>query len=277
MISNRYRAAMILAPLLACSWLLLAFVDPNGPGNYLSIGFMVGTLFSQPTLAAAWTALGPGPLLWRLPLSLAWIAALAVAYVVQNRLHRISMPSSELVFVASVAGQWMLVQLPLWVLAVVYGLRVRHQSDPPETVRDRQFGIRQVMILTFIVAVVLGVFRLAVAEYAMHFENINRTSLAIIGVQALAAVTMNLPLLIAALLPRFWLPAIGVVLTLIGLGTWYELPLLLIIGGPGVGASVWLLVLINGYQSAWILAVVAILRMCGYGIGRSDRPTVDRG
>jgi hypothetical protein len=187
------------------------------------------------------------------------------------------MPSSELVFVASVAGQWMLVQLPLWVLAVVYGLRVRHQSDPPETVRDRQFGIRQVMILTFIVAVVLGVFRLAVAEYAMHFENINRTSLAIIGVQALAAVTMNLPLLIAALLPRFWLPAIVVVLTLIGLGTWYELPLLLIIGGPGVGASVWLLVFINGFQSAWILAVVTILRMCGYGIGRSDRPTVDRG
>jgi hypothetical protein len=267
---SRYLAAFILTPILAFSWLLLMLIDPRAPpALYVFVGYMVGTLFAQPSLAAAWVALGPGPLLWRLPLSLGWTGALVIAYVLQASVHgQPSHPSEALIVAAALIGQWLVVQLPLWGLRVVYGVRLRHASDPPESTRDRQFGIRQVMILTFIVAVVLGVCRWVVAETAVHFQDMDWSGLAIITFLALAGIIMNFPLLIAALLPRYWLPAIGVVLVLIALGTWYELPLLLAVGGPGVTASNWLLVAVNGFQAAWVLGVVALVRRCGYSIER---------
>ena len=267
---SRYLAAFILAPVLVFSWLLLALIDNRAPPTlYFFIGYMVGTLFAQPSLAAAWVALGPGPLLWRLPLSLCWTTALMIAYVLQASVHgHPSNPSEALMVAAALFGQWLIVQVPLWGLRVVYGIRLRHTSDPPESARDRQFGIRQVMILTFIVAVVLGVCRWVVAETAVHFQDMNWSGLAIITFLALAGIIMNFPLLVAALLPRYWLPAIGVVLVLIALGTWYELPLLMAVGGPGMTASNWLLIAINGFQAAWVLGVVALVRMGGYSIER---------
>src|SRR5688572_15227013 len=82
--SSRYFMLWLLLPLLGFSWLLLAAVEPNGPGplDYVLIGYLIGTLFGQATLASAWMALGPLPLLWRLPLSLSWVAALAIAFIV---------------------------------------------------------------------------------------------------------------------------------------------------------------------------------------------------
>ena len=51
--------------------------EPNPkPLEYLTIGYFVGTLFGHATLAATWTAFGPLPLVWRLPLSIGWVAAL---------------------------------------------------------------------------------------------------------------------------------------------------------------------------------------------------------
>jgi hypothetical protein len=145
-------------------------------------------------------------------------------------------------------------------------MRLRHDDDPPETVRDRQFGIRQVMILTFIVAVVLGVCRMVAVQSAPHFATNNSGEIAVFALLAAAGVAMTLPLLLAALLPRWSTAAVGVVLVLIGLGTWYELPLLnLIFGG---GPDIWHLTFINAFQAVWVLAVAAIVRTCGYGIGR---------
>ncbi len=36
----------------------------------MTIGFFFGSFFGHTTLAAAWAALGPGPIGWRVPLSL---------------------------------------------------------------------------------------------------------------------------------------------------------------------------------------------------------------
>lgn len=266
---NRYRVAFVLLPLLAFSWLLLAIADPNAPPPHeLIFGYVLGTMFAQPTLAAAWTALGPGPLLWRLPLSLGWVASLAIALAVNIAGHGQSQDVvAVLVIGACLAAQWLVVQLPLWGLAVACRLRLRHAGDPPETARDRQFGIRQVMILTGIVAVVLGACRLVVGETAVYFQDSDWKGVAIFGFLAFAGIVMNLPLLVAALLPRHSWLAVAVVLILIALGTWYEVPLLSIVGGPGGGPGIWDLAWINAFQAAWILAVVGLVRLCGYGIG----------
>jgi hypothetical protein len=139
---NRLLVAIVLGPILVFSWLFLAVFEPEGPGRieYVVIGYLIGTLFGQATLAAAWTALGPGPLLWRLPLSLAWIGALSVGFMVNIAQHGGPDGFIALVIAICLLAQWAIVQVPLWGLAIGYGLRLRHVSDPPETARDRQLA-----------------------------------------------------------------------------------------------------------------------------------------
>jgi hypothetical protein len=108
-------------------------------------------------------------------------------------------------------------------------------------------------------------------QSAPHFATNNSGEIAVFAFLAAAGVAMTLPLLLAALLPRWSTAAVVVVLVLIGLGTWYELPLLNLIPARGGGPDIWHLTFINAFQAAWVLAVVAIVRTCGYGIGRGDR------
>jgi hypothetical protein len=229
---KRYLVALVLGPVLLFSWVLLAAFEPNGPGGpleYLFIGYLIGTMFGQATLAAAWTALGPMRLLWRLPLSFGWIAALSIAFIINVVGSNGPNMQAALVISACLGAQWLLVQIPLWGLAVGYGVWLRHWSDPPQTVQDRQFGIRQVMILTGIVALVLGVCRWIVGGAATQFRDPDWNGIVIFIFLAAAGVIMSLPLLIAGLLPRYARVAIAV---------------------------------------AWVLAVVGIVRGCGYGIGQ---------
>jgi hypothetical protein len=202
--------------------------------------------------------------LWRLPLSLGWLATLAIAFMLNLALNGHGGDGEVVVILAAcMAGQWLLVQSPLWGLAVFYGVRLRHRSDPAETARDRQFGIRQLMILTAIVAVVLGACRWLVAATFNQFEGAANEAPVFI-LLAVAGIVMTLPLMMAALLPRFaWLATL-VVLLLMALGTWYELPLVIMVGG---GPNIWHLTFINAFQAVWVLAVVGALRLCGYGIG----------
>jgi hypothetical protein len=166
-----------------------------------------------------------------------------------------------------VGAQWLLVQIPLWGLAVGYGLWLRHSTDPPQTVHDRQFGIRQVMILTGIVALVLGVSRWIVGETAVFFHDTDWQGIVVFIFLTAAGIVMSLPLLIAGLLPRHSVVAVLVALFWIAVGTWIELTLVMILPTRGGGPDFWHLAFINGFQAAWVLAVVAIVRWCGYGIG----------
>lgn len=272
MIDARYLILLLLTPLLGLSWLLLAAVEPEGPNQleHFIIGFLLGTMFGQATLASAWAALGPAPLLWRLPLSLGWVAILVIAFLVNISVNNFGGNIEvALILGGCLGGQWLLVQMPLWGLALGYGVNLRHRDDPPLAIRERQFGIRQLMILTAIVAVVLGACRWVVTAAMAELQGTNWGEAAVFFMLAAAGIVMTLPLIIAALLPRFaWLATAGV-LVLIWLGTWYELPLVNMVGG---GPNIWHLAFINGFQAAWVLAVVGLLRLCGYGIGQPARP-----
>ena len=263
--SRRYRVFVWIAPLVAVGWLLIAFLDPDPPGRlgeYIGMGFFFGTMFGQTTIASAWTAFGPAPLIWRLPLSFLWVVMLAVSIGINVGMN--GGPRDAMVVMGGcLTSQWFLVQLPLWGLAMGYGLRLRHRDDASvaSDPRERQFGIRQLLIITTIVAVVFGIGRLIVPN--LKFGSSGEP--AVLAFLAVAAIVITLPVLIAALLPRFALPATLLTLLLVGLQTAWEMPMFRStgagrMGGPHVLHFIW----INVCTTAWLLALVLAVRWNGY-------------
>jgi hypothetical protein len=153
------------------------------------------------------------------------------------------------------------VQVPLWGLAIFGGLHLRHTDDirPPGR-EERQFGIRQLMVFTFIVAVVLAIARLMVSHLGNNFRTNDTLTWAFLA--AVAAVT-TLPLLLAAVLERRALLALIFSLAVLVACTLWERPLLSSVS-PGGGPNIWHFVWINGCSAAWVLAIAGILRWGGF-------------
>jgi hypothetical protein len=265
-LSRPYRIVWWIAPFLLLNWVLIAVLNPDGGRGIretLSIGFFFGSLFAHTTLAAAWTALGPAPLVWRLPLSLLWVFSLAIA--IQINILTNGGPDEGAVLVgACLFGQWLLMQIPLWTIALVFGAHLRHTDylqsafDP----RERQFGIRQLIVVTTIVAVVFGCGRLIVPQLAEHLT-FTRGEAPIFIFLGVAAVTLTLPLLLAALMENYTTAGVVVVLVLIGFATAWEMPLLRLVGG-GPGPKTEDFIAINGFTAAILLSVLTMVRLNGY-------------
>jgi hypothetical protein len=264
--------------LIGLGCLLVAAVEPDGPKpvEYITIGVLLGTMFGQATLASAWTALGPLPLVWRLPLSIAWLAGLLVAFAMNLAFHNGPGPADIIIVIGGcLVGQWFLAQLPLWGLAGLFGARVRQvRGGSSGAATENQFGIRQLMIITATVAVVLGFGRAVVLAIAPTFDGRVGGEATIFVFLAAAGILMTLPLIVAALLPRLALPASLVVLVLIGLGTAWELPLMRAFQ-TATGPDTWHFVWINGVQAAWVLAVAGVVRLGGYRLMAISRPGAD--
>ena len=277
----RWWAALRVGLLIGMGPLLMVAVrsEPQPkPLEYLTVGLVFGTFFGHALLASAWTALGPLPLVWRLPLSLGWLVALVAALFINISIYG---PRTNweiiVVFAGAVFGQWVIAQIPIWGLAVGYGLRIRHLSEigPDLDRKERQFGIRELLIMTAIVAAVLGIGRAVVLRLVSRgdISDFSTEPVLIISFLVIAGTVMTLPLMLAALLPRHAVPASLLVLLLIALGTAAELPLLAALGGPGPGGGphVGHFYGIHGVQCFWVLAVIGGLRLGGYGLVASQR------
>lgn len=262
-----------VGPFVLLNVLLIVVLHPRaGPGlaETISLGFLLGSLFAQASLAAAWTALGTGPLAWRLPLSLGWILLLALAIQMNLALHR-GPPGGAVLVGTCLFGQWFLLQIPLWSIALAFGARLRHSenaqhSDP----RERQFGIRQLIVVTTVVALLFGSGRLIVPQIVQRLE-LARGEAPIFIFLGVAAVVLAFPLLVAALLRRFAVPSVLVVLTLIGIATAWEVPLLQLIGTARPGPKVQDFVAINICTAGIMLVVLAMVRLNGYSLTRFAR------
>lgn len=261
-IAPNVRLCLWIGPMaiLGClGMILIGFHEPDHP----VLGYVFGTLFAHTTLAAAWMAFGPLPFIWRLPLSLGWLAldGCCFAAVIGMNVG----PHEEVVFIvaACMLGQWVLVQLPLWGLAIGYGSRLCHlsQAERLGDPRALQFGIRQLMIVTAIVGVVLGIGRFVAVNLAPHFGMTGEWTIFIF--LAVAAIGLTLPLLLAALLPRFAAPAVVLTLVLIGLATAWERPLLDKFNS-GPGPDVFHLIWINAIAAGWILFIALFVRLNGF-------------
>lgn len=256
---QRYRVFYWLGPLLAASLFSIAFLEPDSSLRPLSIGYFLGSLFAHPTLAAAWTALGPGPLIWRVPLSILWVLLLPLAIAVNVSLN--GGPSNAAFMLgACFLGQWAALQVPLWAIAWGFGIRLQ-QGDDMESkslASQYRFGIRHLLIIMVIVSVVLGIGRLVVPHLAMSGSG----EVEIFIFLVVAAVVVTLPLMLAALMRRLAIVGVLLALLLVVLGTIVEFPLFNALGGNGPKVADF--IAINTFSSLLVLIVAGIVRLHGY-------------
>ena len=260
------------APLVVVGCLLLLVMNPGRGGAYVTLGYLFGTTFAYATLASAWTAFGPLPLVWRLPLALAWMIVMVIALVCNIGIF--GGPGEVPVIMAGcLFGQFLLLQVPFWGLAIGFGQRLRRYeaSDPVPDRSELQFGIRQLMIFTTIVAVLLGLGRLAVRVAPLVIPSLGGETPIFIFL-AVAAIVTTLPLVLAALLPRLAIPAVTIVIVLIGLATICEVPVLSQFH-KGAGPDTFHIIWINAFTATWLLVVLVIVRVSGYRLTRyRDQP-----
>jgi len=274
MVPRHFRLFLWMAPLFAVNWLLLVFLHPDpGQGRVLelaTLGLWFGTMFAHTTLVAAWSAFGPIPLVWRLPLSLIWLVLLALAIGINMSTNGGS-KEAAIMFGALMLGQWFLLQIPLWGMAIGYGIRLQHRDDQERISdpRQQQFGIRQLLTITTLMGVIFGLGRLLVSSYLGRF-NVDGEEYGILAFLGVAAVIVTLPLLLAALLRRHAIPAAVLAAALIILVTYSELPLLQeLFPGPGGGPGSRDFIAINAGASVILLFLLMIVRFNGYSLGFS--------
>lgn len=250
---------------LALSWWSLVLVDPSPPGSdTVRIGYFLGSLFAHATLAAAWTALGPGPLAYRVPLSILWVGSLPVAVGINIAING-GPHSGALTVGGCLVGQWLLLLLPLAGLARGLGVQLRRigEEGAGEESERFHFEIRHLLAIMAIVSVLLGAGR-AIAPLL----SLSTGEAPVFVFLAVAAVIVTVPLLLAGLMRR--LAPIGVLasLALIAAATLVELPLLKALGGAGPQRHHF--IAINVASAIVILVVTAILRINGYCLTRGS-------
>jgi len=242
----------------------------------LSLAFMFGSLFGHTTVAAAWAALGPGRLIGRVPLSLAWTTLLTAAYGVNLNIH--GGPDETLLIGAVLLVQWALLQLPLWTLAISQGLHLRHVDTVNQSgdMRKNQFGLRQLIIVTAGVGVLLGIGRIVVPHYVEELAQLADDLVILIVFLGIAEAVLTMPLLLAALLQRRAVFAVLLALVLIGAATVLECQVLIMVGGKSPPLGNRLFVAINSGTAVMLLLLLTIVRLNGYSltISRVQQPTV---
>lgn len=237
------------------------FLAPAPPRTFLElvmIGALFGTAFQQAMLAATWSVLGPGRLRWRVPASFGW--ACLVGIVCGLAIGRRSGNYDPcFTFTLLNAVLWLGAQLPLWGAARLFALRLWHQGEViPEGASRWQFGIRQLMIITAVIAVLLGIGRAILL--AGWFKS-NHPDVAIFTGLGVSQVLQGLPLILACLLPRW--AVLGVVSSLLFIAglTVAEIYLFkAIMPSP-------LLIPLNGISAIWVLIFAAVVRASGYHLG----------
>jgi hypothetical protein len=266
-IAHRYRLFLGVAPPILVSWLTIGFLDPD-PGSEayepFGMGLFLGSLFGHTTLAAAWAALGPGRLVWRMPLSLMWVAMLVVAIALNERFS-----GGALLLGAGLLGLWLVVQLPLWGLALGLGWHVRHWDDT-QSERDpraAQFSIRELVILMAIVGLVFGVERVIISSLTLRIP-FDANDVLLLIIVAGGASSLALPLLFVALQQR--LSRRGVILTLVMFiaATACERPLVVGLSSGGLPDAV-LFFAVNGFACAVVLVVTMAVRFHGFRLART--------
>jgi hypothetical protein len=273
-ISSRNRVFLWVGITFALNWLVIVALEPPNSSNKvlegICIAIMLGSLFGNTTVAAAWAAFGPGRIVWRAPLSLFGIALLASGIGINTGI-RGGPSNSAFMFGALLLMQWGLLQVPLWGLAISQGMHLQHAEATTQGMdpRERQFGLRQLILITAVIGVLFGIGRI-VAPYFVESVGIARRDQLILVFLSIAEVILTLPLLLAALLKRRSVLAVALALLLIGLATVWEHQLLVSVSGPGAaGAGPHLFYAINSGTAIVLLMLLTIVRFNGYSLATS--------
>lgn len=237
-------------------------------------GIVLGLIFAQITLLAAWITLGALSLFSRVAAGL--IGAGYVVLTLWGFLFRNTSFNEALAITAAVAAQWIVVQIPLWFLRLIARWRIQapQTSGTEGGMEETQFGIRQLLIWTLLVAILLGLGRLVLTgiDFSPAAAVWNAHFLWIVGLLSAFNSLLAWPLVAAPLAVRRWkrkvvlLPVFVVVITLAEVFSFVRA-----MGSVDHEIFWWL----NGSQSFVVVAVLLAVRRCGYRLVRfpgSPRP-----
>ena len=248
---------------LVCCVIVVFPLRPPG-GQHFTVGLAFGSLFGFTILPPNWIAFGPGNRMVRWPLACLMLIAvpLSLSFEAGREIGPIVLSQIAIT-----------VCLFLFAALLRFQLRIRlMKPTEPETMPLRvvvtQYGIRHLMILTAVIAVLLSVGRVIVPLLSRFRMN----DLPVWAFLAFSSCVICVPILLSLLTLRnsFW-PTISI-LGLSILATWNEVSLLasLKLRGPDFFHFVW----INFFTLLPVLLVAVGLRRCGYRlIGQSKRIT----
>ncbi len=244
---------------LAANWLSVALLDLDNPSRSTArVGYFLGSLSAQATLAAAWSVFGPGRLSLRVPLSIIWAALLPAALVVNIAIrdgHEDVYPLG-----ACLLGQWLLLQVLFAGVSGGLGLRLGRAAGVGNGADEQRFrfGVRDLLILMTICSFILGLGRLIVPRISLSGGG----EVYIFIFLAVAAIVVTFPLLVAALLRSNSLVGVLLSLLLITVATGLELPILETLEGEGPTKEHF--IAINLASAVLILVIASIIRLGGY-------------
>jgi hypothetical protein len=258
-------SALIVGGCLAPA--LLSTVGGAPAWDAALVGLLYGTMYGQMSLAAAWFPLGPLSFRWRAILTAGLLAGIIVAVGIS-----ISGAMEGVAVVILLVGgmlfvQWVLTQLPFWSLVAFYHVQV---CRPPNAVEVnhpmREFGIRQVMILTAGCAAVLGMFWLLFPMRSWQISQVGLDGLLVVGFVAAVDSLIMFPLTISVLLERKASLATAMAIGFAALVAASEMP---VMGSlPYALSETGMLWWINVVRCAWVLGILLILRAGGYRLVR---------
>lgn len=240
---SKSRTRLILAGLVIAhvvlNGLALGFMRPLGlfpPIDYAL--FMLGP--SQATLLALWAVLGGGKFLWR-------VLPTVLGVILYMWLFR------------DADGEWRMFifwQVCLWgtvlLLARVTGLRLVRTSSLPPTSRPFQFSIRDMLLWTTALAVVLSLLRCLPTDW---YPSRHMSGIAIIlGSFALVAVAA-----LHCSLGRRW-PLARIVGVPLAVAVGAYLLVATHIGYP----AFWYFAMLLGLMAAWLVGSLFLVRLAGY-------------
>lgn len=259
-----HRTAVVIAVTCTVTSLLLFASANDSPQHLWRDGIIVGTVYLSTMLAAAWTAFGPARLSIRLPLSLAWAGLMGLSIDLPLLLD--DGPRQFGYFLLMTSILWLAAQLPFWSVASYFQLRLRHQGSPPASdQRSGQFGIRQLLLFTTFIAVLLGIGRgllLSVPKLSFDTEELQFW-----GFLFVAQIAISVPLICATMLPRRVCAGICVSLVLIAGVTAVQWPLARQIVGGTPTDEFTLSVSANLTSIFWAFVFALVIRYSGYHFG----------
>ncbi len=220
-------------------------------------------------IAAAWVPLGPLSIWQRVIYSIIWLVAVQAAVGIAcyrnlfgNQLDW-GMVSYTLIYLLIIFGQWIFVQIPLWLLYVSSTVRMSHseETQPRLNIRNRQFSIFHAMIATAVLSVFFAIIRgvlpilIQGADIQANTEN---------AFMLIAPSILLMPLFMAVLLARYRSAAIAVALLLLALGTYTEIAWFGRFARITFADIQPLFISTNVTACLWILFVTCLLRWSGY-------------
>ncbi len=238
----------------------------EGPASSFQMGLLLGIPFAQASLLAAWNSLGWGSLYRRMLTSIVGVIVVwMLAFVVENgamgSLVEVGMGLVEVGM--RLACQWVLFQIPLWIARTVYGWRFsNHTTYPTQTSHaDLQFGIRDLLAWTTIIAALFGLSRVLIANLNADWRTVVE-----FGLFCLWNCHLSWPVVASAFSRRHrWLYHSGALVFAIAL-TMLE-PLIFRAAGYSEGTlDFWFWV--NGTQCVWLTFTVLTLRWQGLRLVR---------